>query len=121
MARTYKDSSDDEYTPLPPATTPEGREQQLIELANNLVEKRLSLGTASAQETVFFLKQGSTRERAEREKLERENILLQARVKEMESRSSSAESLDAALKAFRGYAGLDDIAEDEDAGYTDVY
>ena len=37
-----------------PALTPEARENQLIALAVDLVEKRLIEGTASSQETTHF-------------------------------------------------------------------
>ena len=42
----------------PPATTIEGRNNQLIDLAFSLVERRFHDGTASAQETVHFLLKG---------------------------------------------------------------
>ena len=54
----------------PPATTPQGREDQLISLAIDLAEKQLREGTASAQVTTHFLKLASSKEKLEREKLE---------------------------------------------------
>ena len=53
----------------PPATTLEGREDQLIAAAMDLVERRIAEGTASAQETVHFLKLGSVRNQLEQNKL----------------------------------------------------
>lgn len=47
------------------ALTPEGRENQLIDLAVSLVEKRLLEGTASSQEVTTILKLGTTRARLE--------------------------------------------------------
>ena len=44
-----------------PALTPEARENQLIALATDLVEKRLIEGTASSQETTHFLKLATTK------------------------------------------------------------
>ena len=41
-----------------PALTPEARENQLIALAVDLVEKRLIEGTASSKETTHLLKLG---------------------------------------------------------------
>lgn len=38
----------------PPVTSDEAREQQLVSLALDLVEKRLREGTASSQETTHF-------------------------------------------------------------------
>ena len=62
------DDEDIQEFPLPKAFTPEGRENQLISFAYDLVEKRLREGTATAQETVHFLKMGSTKSRLEKEK-----------------------------------------------------
>lgn len=96
----------------PPATTLEGREDQLIVAAMNLVERRIQEGTASAQETVHFLRLGSVRNQLEQDKLRHENEVLQTRVKEMESRRSSEELYEKALSAMRGYQGLD-VPEEE--------
>ncbi len=93
-------------TPIPPpAKTIEGRNDQLIEAAFHLVEQRIHQGTASAQETVHFLKMGHPQQRLVEEKLMQENIVLQARVKEMEGRTSGEEMYKRALDAFRGYSG----------------
>lgn len=101
----------------PPATTLEGREDQLISAAMDLVERRIHEGTASAQETVHFLKLGTVREQLERNKLRSENEVLATRVKEMESRQSSEGLYAEALKAFRGYSGQEPIDDDD----SDVY
>lgn len=98
----------------PPATTLEGRNDQLIALAFNLAERRLSEGTASAQEVVHFLKAGSANARLEQEKLRNENLVLETRVKEMEARRNSDDVYSKALAAFRGYSGTGPILEDED-------
>lgn len=97
----------------PPATTLEGREDQLIAAAMNLVESRIEEGTASAQETVHFLKLGSVRNQLEQSKLKAENEMLMARVKDMESRSSSEGLYAEALAAFRGYSGQEPAQEDD--------
>ena len=96
----------------PPATTVEGRNDQLISAAFDLAEKRLHQGTASAQETVHFLKLGSTRAKLEEEKLRAENLALEARVKEMESRRSGEDLYNQALQAFRGYSGQEPVEMD---------
>jgi len=91
--------------PTRPATTPEGRENQLINMAIQLVEQRMADGTASAQETVHFLKLGTTRERLEQEKIKHENELLQARVETMASMKNVEELYGQALNAMRQYSG----------------
>jgi hypothetical protein len=98
----------------PPATTLEGREDQLINAAMNLVERRIQEGTASAQETVHFLRLGSVRNQLEQDKLRNEVEVLRTRVQEMESRKNSGELYEKALRAMRGYQGLDDAPEEDD-------
>ena len=98
----------------PPASTLEGREDQLINAAMNLVERRIQDGTASAQETVHFLRLGSVRNQLEQDKLRNENEVLKTRVKDMESRKSSEELYTRALQAMRGYQGLDNLEEEQD-------
>lgn len=109
-----------EETPVilpPPATTLEGREDQLIAAAMDLVERRIHQGTASAQETVHFLRLGSVRNQLEQDKLRHENEVLKTRVKEMESRRSSEELYARALAAMRGYQGLEPSEEEADEYY----
>lgn len=98
----------------PPATTPEGRENQMVALAVDLAEQQLREGTASAQVISHFLKLGSTREKLEQDRLEQENQLLRARVDAMASAKKVEELYSQALDAMRSYAGLDnpDILDD---------
>jgi hypothetical protein len=98
----------------PPAPTLEGRENQLIAAAMDLVERRICEGTASAQETVHFLRLGSVKSQLENDKLKQENIVLMARVEEMKSRTSSEGLYAEALAAFRGYSGAELIEDDDD-------
>ena len=95
----------------PPALTPEGRENQLISLAIDLAEKQLSEGTASAQVITHYLKLGSTKERLEKEKLEKENELLKAKTESIQSAKRVEELYREALNAMKRYSGQsgDDI------------
>ena len=86
-----------------PATTPEGREQQLISMAVELAEQRIRAGTASAQEIVHFLKLGSTREQLEQERLRRENQLLASKADALASASRMEELVGEAIEAMRSY------------------
>lgn len=98
-----------------PATTEEGRENQLVSLAIDLVEKQLIDGTASSQVITHYLKLGSTRERLEQERLARENQLLVSKVEAMESGKKVEELYAEALAAMRSYAGQEEIQTyDED-------
>ena len=97
-----------------PATSPEGREMQLIALATDLAEERLRDKTASAQEIVHFLKMGSPREQAERQKMAFEAELLRARTEAMESLGDTKELLDNALRAFKSYQGAPEEGDFDD-------
>ena len=96
------------------ATSPEGREAQLISLAMDVAEERLRNGTATSQEVVHFLRLGSLRERYEREKLENENILLRAKTEALESQARIEELYSKAIEAMRRYNGTQDDREDEE-------
>ena len=100
---------------LRPAMTEEGRENQLIALAHDLVEERLRNGTASSQETVHFLKLGSQKSKLELEKLKKENELLVAKTEALKSAKRSEELFEEALRVFGTYSGHDvEDGEDED-------
>lgn len=110
-------ASGPERSNRPPATTPEGREHQMVSLAVDLAEKQLREGTASAQVISHYLKLGSTRERLEQERLEQENQLLQARVEALASAKRVEELYSQALQAMRSYAGFEDpetVDDDQD-------
>jgi hypothetical protein len=96
-----------------PAVTPEGRENQLISLAVDLAEKQMEAGTASAQVISHYLKLGSTREKLEQERLEKENHLLGVKAEQMASAKKIEELYETALNAMRAYAGQDVVEFDE--------
>lgn len=98
----------------PPATTPEGREQQLVGLAVELAERQLVDGTASAQVITHYLKIASGREKLEREKLAQENELLRAKVQQIGSGEEIKELYENALSAMRAYSGQEVEGEYED-------
>lgn len=88
-----------------PALTLEARENQLITLAVNLAEKQLREGTASSQVISHYLKMGSTKEKLEKEKLEKENELLRAKTEALQSAKTVEELYTKALDAMRIYSG----------------
>lgn len=95
----------------PPATTVEARENQLISSAYDLAETQIAKGTASSQVITHFLKMGTVREGLEREKLKRENTLLEARTDDIRTAARMEELVGDVIKAFRGYTGQDDDDE----------
>ena len=98
----------------PPATTPEGRENQMIASAVDLAEKQLAEGTASSQIITHFLKLGSTREQLEQERISHENHLLEAKIEAMASAKRIEELYETALNAMRSYAGAEPLSELDD-------
>lgn len=98
----------------PPATTPEGRENQMVSLAVDLAEKQMREGTASSQVISLYLKLGSSRERLEQERIRHENELLQAKAEAMASMKNMEELYGKALNAMRDYKGEDPDEQEED-------
>ena len=96
-----------------PALTPEARENQLISLAVDLAEKQLQEGTASSQVITHYLKLGSTKERLEKEILEKQKDLMDARTKALKT-AENVERLHAdAISAMRRYSGQAGDHDDE--------
>lgn len=89
----------------PPATTPEARENQMISLAVDLAEKQLHDGSASSQVLTHFLKLGSTKERIEKEILEKQKDLIVAKTESIQSGKRIEELYINALNAMRTYSG----------------
>jgi hypothetical protein len=87
-----------------PATTPEGRENQLVSQAIDLAERQIINGTASSQVITHFLKLGSTREKLEQERLEHENELTRVKIEAIESQKRVEELYMEALTAMRSYS-----------------
>ena len=82
----------------------------MISLAVGLAKKQLMEGTASSQVITHFLKLGSTKERIEKEILEKQKDLIVAKTRAYE-RSDHVEELYAkAIEAMRKYSGQ---SEDE--------
>lgn len=92
----------------PPATTPEGRENQLIAAAVDLAERQLLDGTASPSVITHFLKLASTKQQLEIEKLKSETEFLRAKADAVQSNQRSEELYAEAIAAMRKYSGVGD-------------
>lgn len=86
-----------------PASTPEAREIQLVNLAVNLAEKQLREGTASSSVITHFLKLATTREQLERAKIEKESKLLDAKVQNISQAQEQELLAKAAIEAMKNY------------------
>lgn len=112
MRKAKSSSSSSRVQKMRPALTPEARENQLISLATDLAEKQLREGTASSQVITHYLKLGSTKERLEKEILEKQKDLIVAKTESYQSSKEIKELYKDALDAMRRYSGHGD--EDED-------
>lgn len=95
-------------TNLPPirrAIDPEQRQNQLIAMSENLAEKQLREGTASAQVICHFLKLGTIERQLELEKLKNENILLQKKAESLESNQRLEQMMAEGFAAMKHYRG----------------
>ena len=86
-----------------PAQTVEGREQQLISLAVDLAEKQLRDGSASPSVINHYLKMASRRETLEREILERQSSLIDAKAKSIAKDKEQEQLAKAAIEAMKNY------------------
>lgn len=91
-----------------PASNPEAREQQLVSLAVDLAEKQLRDGTASPSVINHFLKIASTRETIEREMMQKQAKLLEAKTTSMSREQDNEAMTKKALDAMKSYSGSKD-------------
>ncbi len=109
--RSNKDISSEnkeEFVSQLTASTPEGRENEMIMLAYQEVERRIRDHTATSQELCHFLKMGSEKERLEREKLEVEMELQRAKADLIESGKRMEELYNNAITAMKLYGGSEE-------------
>ena len=86
-----------------PANNPEAREMQLVNLAVNLAEKQLLDGTASPSVISHFLKIASKREVLEREILEKQSKLIQAKSESITKGKEAEDLAKEAIEAMKAY------------------
>ena len=111
MAKVKSSKSEPSRKSIRPALTPEARENQMISLAIDLVEKRLLDGSASSQETTHFLKLATTKAKLEKEILEKQKELLAAKTESIKSAKRVEELFSQALEAMQNYQGNGDPDE----------
>lgn len=103
-----------------PSMNPEGREQQLVQAAVDLAEKKILDGTASSQVICHYLNLASPSYRNKREREELENELIRAKVENLKSQTTSEKLYADAIKAFAVYNGNEELEEDDfDDEYED--
>lgn len=100
--------NNEEFVSQLTASTPEGRENEMIMLAYQEVERRIRDHTATSQELCHFLKMGSEKERLEREKLEVEMELQRVKAEAIESGKHMEELYNNAIAAMKLYGGSEE-------------
>lgn len=113
MAKTSKNLSQ-KNRKRPPATTPEGRLNQIKSDAYDLLESRIQNGTATSQELTTIIKMDMTKTNLEAIKLEHEVAVLKAKKEQMDSAKRVEELYANAITAMRAYNGSDVNPKDED-------
>lgn len=105
MKKSKEVNTSNSQKKMRPALTPEAHENQMISLAMDLVEKRLREGTATSQETVHFLRLASSKARIEKEILEMQKDLIEAKTESLQAAKRIEELYTNALDAMRSYSG----------------
>jgi EAL domain-containing protein (putative c-di-GMP-specific phosphodiesterase class I) len=105
MKKAKAVTSSESSRKMRPALSPEARENQLVSLAVDLAEQQLRDGTASSQVITHYLKLGSTKERIEKEILEKQKELIEAKTQSLQSAQRIEELYMNALDAMRKYSG----------------
>ena len=81
-------------------------------------EEQFLNGTASSQVITHFLKLGTTKAELEKEKLKKENTVLEAKAKAYQSGEEIKQLYEDAIKMLRVYGGQGDA---EAVSYTHLY
>lgn len=102
-----------------PPISPDIRENQLISLAIDLAEKQLREGTASSQVITHYLKLGSSRERLEKEIMEKQAALMTAKKENLEAVKEYKQLYQDAVQAMRHYSG--DFSDEQELPDTIEY
>lgn len=112
MKKAKTKNTSENHKRMRPALTPEARENQMISLAIDLAEQQLRDGTASSQVITHYLKLGSTKERIEKEILEKQKDLIVAKTKSYQSGEELKQMYVEALTAMKSYSGSGDTEDD---------
>lgn len=101
-----------ESRPEPAMLSDNSRKSYLTSLAMDLIEQRLLDGTATSQETTYFLRFGSKEAELKEQILESQRDLYRAKAEAIRSQQRSEELYEKAIAAMRRYSGADINDED---------
>ena len=105
MAVSKKSSVDKAQRRFAPATDTESRENQLISLAVEAAERGLLKPNPSNQIVLHYLKLGTTKLQLEKEKLKKENLLLESKTRAIDAAAKNDELYAQAISAMQIYSG----------------
>lgn len=114
MGRTKKAYTEEDQNAVRPAMNSEARENQMISLAINLAEKQLREGTASSQVITHYLKLGSSKEKIEKDILEKQKELITAKTEALQASKRVEELYAQAISSMQIYSGNKTEEDDED-------
>lgn len=97
-----------------PALSLEAREQQLKNLAMNEAEKMIRDGQATSQLITTILKMDMHKDRLEKEQMEKDIALKDARIAELEASKSREQLYEEVIAAMKTYSGNDDSDNGDD-------
>lgn len=99
--------------------TPEGMESYLVNLAMIKAEQMLRKENPPAQIVTHFLKLGTEKAKYEREKLKADTQLAVSKANRIEVQNRYEEIAEKALEAFKKYAGITEVVEDDEDDYDE--
>lgn len=91
-----------------PALTREAKQNQLISLAIDQAEEQLRNKKASSQVLTHFLKLATVQAELDLERQRKENMMIEAKTKALQSSQNMEELTEKAIKAFKTYSGQED-------------
>lgn len=103
----------------PPATTPEGRENQMISLAFDQAELLLREGRAPAPVLVHYLKLATEQSALEKERIKSQIMLDQKKADNIETSERLEKVYEEARKAMLQYQGRPEDSEPEEIDFYD--
>ena len=89
----------------PAMLSDDARKSYLTNLAMDLIEQRLLDGTATSQETTYFLRYGSREAELKEQILQAQKELYEAKAEAIQSQKRSEELYENAINAMRRYSG----------------
>lgn len=107
MARRKQGEEEQSQVSRVPAMTSEEQERINIGLAEELAERQLRDGSASAQVQIHYLKMGTEQYRLEQRRLEGEIELQKAKIEAISQQARIEELFTSAIQAFTTYRAPD--------------